>query len=107
MSIFLVETYVVKVERQASFTPLLNEFLEHKKNHAELFDGVLSWKLYKQSYGQMAGMYIEVWEYESLAQMDIINKRIFEDEVMKKINVEFHRLVEPATFSKCIWSPVA
>ena len=107
MSIFLVETYVVKVERQASFTPLLNEFLEHKKNHAELFDGVLSWKLYKQSYGQMAGMYIEVWEYKSLAQMEVINKRIFEDAGLKRIQEEFHQLLEPATFSKCIWSLVA
>ena len=107
MSILLIETYVVKAEKQAKFTPLLNEFLKYKMDHAQLFSGVKSWKLYKQDFGAIAGMYIEVWEYESLADMDKINKRIFEDEGMKKIGVEFHQLVEPATFSANIWSPVA
>lgn len=107
MSILLVETYVLKVESQAGFAPLLNEFIEYRNCHPQLFDGVLSWKLYKQSYGQIAGMYIEVWEYESLAQMDVINKRLFQDLELKRIQEEFHQLVEPATFAKCIWSPVA
>jgi hypothetical protein len=107
MSIFLVETYVVKAERQVEFTPLLNEFLKYKKGQEGLFNGLLSWKLYKQSYGQMAGMYIEIWEYESLAQMELINKRIFEDAGMKRIQEEFRQLVEPATFSASIWNPVA
>lgn len=107
MSILLVETYVVKVERQAGFEPLLNEFLDYKKNHLDLFEGVLSWKLYKQKYGPIGGMYVEMWEYEDIAEMDAINKRIFEDDVMKRINVEFHQLVEPATFSACVWNSVA
>ena len=107
MSIFLVETYVVKAEKQAEYTPLLNEFLKYKKDHAPLFSGLKSWKLYRQDFGAIAGMYIEVWEYGSLADMDKINKRIFQDEGMKKISVEFHQLVEPATFSVNIWSPVA
>jgi hypothetical protein len=107
MSIFLVETYVLKTEKSTEFTPLLNEFLKYKKEHAQLFEGLKSWKLYKQKYGQIAGLYIEMWEYESLAHMEDINKRIFEDEEMKRINEDFHQLVEPATFSASIWSPVA
>jgi hypothetical protein len=107
MSILLVETYVVKAEKIAEFTPLLNEFLKYKKDHAQLFDGVKSWKLYKQDYGQVSGLYIEMWEYENLAEMEKINKRIFEDEGMKGISEKFHQLVEPATFSANIWSPVA
>ena len=107
MSVLLVEMYVLKVEKQVGFEPLLNEFVDYKKSHPKLFDGVLSWKLYKQKYGSVGGMYIEVWEYDSLAQMDLINKRIFEDDVMKRISLEFHQLVEPATFSACIWNSVA
>jgi hypothetical protein len=107
MSILLVETYVVKVEKQAGFEPLLNQFLDYKKNHQELFKGVLSWRLYKQKYGAVGGMYIELWEYQNLAEMEEINKRIFEDAVMKRINVDFHNLVEPATFSSCIWTAVS
>ena len=107
MSIVLAETYVVKAERQDGFTPLLNEFLEYKKNHPELFRGVLSWKLYKQKYGPIGGMYVELWEYESVQEMEAINKRIFEDAGMKRIGADFHQLVEPATFSSCVWTSVA
>ena len=106
MSILLVETYVLKVEKQAGFEPLLNQFLDYRKNHPGIFTGVLSWKLYKQKYGPIGGMYIEMWEYEGLAEMDAINKRIFEDDVMKRINVEFHQLVEPTTSSACVWNSV-
>ena len=107
MSVFVVETYVVKAEKRAEFTPLLNEFLKYKKDHAQLFGGLKSWKLYKQDFGAIAGMYIEVWEYENMADMEKINQRIFEDEGMKKIQSAFHQLIEPATFSVNIWSPVA
>lgn len=107
MSILLVETYVVKAEKQAEYTPLLNEFLEFKKDHPQLFDGLKSWKLHKQDIGQPAGLYIELWEYESLANMEEIGGRIFADEGMKAISAAFHQLVEPATFSASIWSLVA
>lgn len=107
MSIMRVETYVVRAEKSTEFTTLLDEFLKFKKAHAPLFKGVKSWKLYKQDYGQPAGMYIEMWEYENLAQAEEIDKRIFSDEEMKKINSAFHKLVEPATFSASIWTKVA
>jgi len=106
MSILLVETYVLRVEKQADFGPLLNQFLDYKKNHADLFKGVLSWKLYKQKYGPISGMYVELWEYESVEEMEAINKRIFEDAGMKRIGADFHQLVEPATFSSCVWTSV-
>jgi hypothetical protein len=107
MSIIMVETYVVHAEKSMEFTTLLHEFLKFKKAHPQLFKGVKSWKLCKQDYGQPAGMYIEMWEYENLAQLEEIDKRIFSDKGVKKISAAFHKLVEPATFSVSIWSKVA
>ena len=107
MSIILVETYVVRAEKRAEFTPLLNEFLKFKEAHPQLFAGLKSWKLHKQDYGQPSGMYIEMWEYENLAQFEEIDRRIFSDEGMERISTAFHQLVEPATFSANIWSTVA
>ena len=107
MSIVLTETYVVKSESAAEFAPLLNEFLVYKSEHADLFAGLKSWKLYKHQIGQPAGLYIEMWEFESLAAMEEINARVFGDEGMKAIQGAFHNLVEPATFSSSIWRPVA
>jgi hypothetical protein len=107
MSIIVAEKYVVRVGKTMEFTALLGEFLKFKKSHPQLFKGVKSWKLYKQDFGQPAGMYVEMWEYENLAKLEEINNRIFSDESMKKINAAFHKLVEPATFSASIWSEVA
>jgi hypothetical protein len=91
MSIIVAETYVVHAEKSIEFGTLLEEFLKFKKSH----------------YGQPAGMYVEMWEYENLAQLEKIDRRIFSDKGMKKISAAFHELVEPATFSASIWSNVA
>ena len=107
MSIHLVETYVVRAEKRAEFNSLLNEFVTFKGSHPQLFQGLISWGLHKQYYGQPAGMFIEMWEYENLAELEKNDKRIFSDDQMKKISEAFHKLVEPATFSACIWSKVA
>jgi hypothetical protein len=106
MSIISVETYVVRTDKLVDFTALMDEFLKFKKTHPQLFKGVKSWKIYKQDYGRPAGMYVEMWEYGNLAQMEETNRRIFSDERMKKLNAVFHKLVEPATFSTAISSKV-
>lgn len=68
--------------------------------------GLKSWKLYKQEYGGISGLYIEMWEYESMSDMETISSKIFSDDGMKKISQGFHMLVEPTTFSASIWNSV-
>jgi hypothetical protein len=103
----MVETYVVKSEKREEFTPALNEFLRYKETHPDLFRGLRSWRLLRQEYGAVSGMYIEMWEFDSLAELEKNTDRIFADEGMKKISKGFHLLVDPATLSSNIWSPVA
>jgi hypothetical protein len=105
--VFVVETYVVKSEKREEFTPALNEFLRYKETHPDLFSGLRSWRLLRQDYGAVAGMYIEMWEFDNLAEMEKHTDRIFADDGMKKISKGFRQLVDPATFSCNIWSPVA
>lgn len=107
MSIFLVETYVVRAEQKEEYLKQLDAFVKFKKDHAQLFEGLISWKLLKQDLGQPAGMYIELWEYENLGDYEESDGRIFADAGMKEISRKFHLLVDPATFTASIWSPVA
>ena len=107
MSIFLVETYVVRAEKLSEFDPALNEFLKFKETRSELFKGLRSWKLLKQEYGGVSDMYIEMWEFDSLAAMETMNARLSSDEGMKRIGRKFHELVESTSFSANIWYPVA
>jgi len=86
MSIFMVETYVVKSEKREEFTPALNEFLKYKEENPELFKGLKSWRLLRQEFGGISGLYVEMWEFESMADLEKITERIFSDEGMKKIS---------------------
>ncbi len=106
MSVFVVETYVVRAEKESKFEPALKEFLEFKERHEDLFAGLKSWKLFKQEFGAIGGMYIEMWEYEDIAEMDRISTRIFSAEGMKRIQSGFHLLIEPSTFSTSLWTSV-
>jgi hypothetical protein len=107
MSVLVVETYVVRAEKLDEFGPALQEFLDFKGRNPELFLGLVSWRLWKQEYGGVSDMYVEMWEYESLAEVERVSDRIFADEQMKKIGRRFHQLVESASFSTSIWYPVA
>jgi hypothetical protein len=107
MSIFLVETYLPKQEKQAEFDALLKEFLRFKKENPKVFEGLKSWKLLQQEFGGIGNLYIEMWEFESLQEMEKCNARIFENKVMKRIQAEFHTLIEHATFARFIWNTVA
>jgi len=107
MSVFLVETYVVRAEKLSELDPALNEFLQFKETRPDLFNGLRSWKLLKQEYGGVSDMYIEMWEFDSLAAMEAIDSRLSSDDEMKRIGRKFHELVEATSFSASIWYPVA
>jgi hypothetical protein len=107
MSVLVVETYVVRAEKRDAYDPALREFLDFKARNPDLFEGLISWHLWRQEYGGVSDMYVEMWEYENIIEMVRVSDRIFDDEGMKKISHGFHQLVEPATFTAAIWSPVA
>ena len=107
MSIFLVETFLTKHEKKAEFDALLKEFLRFKKENSKVFEGLKSWKLLQQEFGGVGNLYIEMWEFENLQEMEKCNARIFENKEMKRINTEFHTLIDHATFARFIWNSVA
>jgi hypothetical protein len=57
--------------------------------------------------GGVGNLYIEMWEFEKLQEMEKCNARIFENKVMKRIQVDFHTLIEHAIFVRFIWNTVA
>ena len=107
MSVFLVETYLAKHEKQAEFDTLLKEFLKFKKENPKVFEGLKSWRLLQQEYGGIGNLYIEMWEFESTQQMEKCNERVFAHKEMKRINKEFHTLIDHTTFARYVWNTVA
>lgn len=106
MTVFLVETYLARTEKKNEFQSLLEEFLRFKKENPKVFEGLKSWKLLQQEYGGIANMYIEMWEFESLLEMEKCNTRIFKNAEMKRIQAEFQTLIDYATFTRFLWNTV-
>jgi hypothetical protein len=106
LGIFRVESYVVKSERREEFTSALNEYLRYRETHPDLFKGLKSWKILRQEYGALTGMYMEIAEFESLAELETTTNRVHQHEEMKRIITRFYELLDPATLSDSIWSPV-
>lgn len=107
MTIILVETYLVKPGRQAEFDALLGKFLRFKEGNPTLFRGVKSWRLMRQVFGGVGDLYIEMKEFKSLKSMEEARERVYATREMKRIKAEFQALIEPATYSRSVWSAVA
>lgn len=107
MSITLVETYLVRHEKQAEFQSSLKEFIKYKDGHPKLFEGLKSWRLLQQFYGGIANTYVEMWEFDSLPEMEKCSARVFKTKAMKKLNADFYDDIVNATFTRSIWKTIA
>jgi len=109
MTIFLVETYVVKPERQADFTAYrkkLSQWMK-KKQGREVFKEVKSYKAFTQRFGGNYGGYVEMWEFENLADFEKCNNKQLQSEYLtKQVAPELAAFVVPATYSVSVWNPV-
>jgi hypothetical protein len=106
MSVFVVETYLVAPEKREKFKLLMRRLLEYKKENPKLFEEVRSLKLFSQMFGGIAGTYIEMWEFDGMADLEKCWKQEDQDEEFMKIHQEFLQLIDPTTFSMKIWNSV-
>jgi len=106
MSVFVIETYVVKPEKQGEYQSLMRRLLEYKKQNPQLFKEVKSFRLFHQMFGGLAGAYIEMWEFDSIADLEKCWIEESKNEGFMKIHKEFTLFVEPTTFSINVWSAV-
>ena len=107
MATFMVETYVIKPEKQADFPAFVKKFFAWKEKRPELFKEVKSYKMFAQMLGGNWGGYVEMWEFESLADVEKCFSRVMQDkEFMTTIYPEFATLEVPGTDSINIWNSV-
>jgi hypothetical protein len=106
MTVFIVQTYVARPDKGEELSVALDEIRNYKEARPKLFSGVKSWKLFKQEFGGISGMYMEMWEFSSLADMENNTERLHADEGIKKMIQEFHHLIESTSFSTSIWHQI-
>jgi hypothetical protein len=103
MTIFVVETYVVKPEKLSEFTAYKEKW---KKFFAKWLKEVKSYKMFIQLFGGNWGGYVEMWEFENLADCEKFFNRVMQSNYTKELYPEFASLVVPATYSISAGNPV-
>jgi hypothetical protein len=103
MTVFMVETYVVKPEKLSEFTAYKEKW---KKFFAKWLKEVKSYKMFTQLFGGNWGGYVEMWEFENLADCEKFFNRVMQSDYTTKLYPEFASLVVPATYSISAWNPV-
>ncbi len=105
MSVFLAETYCVSFEKMDQLALLLKKATSLIKERPEKFRGLKSYQAFSQMVGEFGG-HTEIWEFESMNDIDALFKTMFSDEELKKIPQEFFSLVESGSYSTQVWTCV-
>ncbi len=106
MSVFFVETYTVGFEKMDQVASLFKKATSLFVERPEKFKGLKSYQAFSQTVGELGG-HIEIWEFESMNDIDALFKTMFGDEELKKIPQEFFSLVQPGTYRSQVWNAVA
>jgi len=104
MSVFVVDTHVVKPEKQEEYVSLMQRLRKYMKEKPETFRELKSIKLFTQTFGGVYGAYVELVEYNSLADYEKLISRILKDEGFMKLFQEIMLLMESGTFSLNVWN---
>ena len=106
MTILTVDKWMVKPEKQAEHKKLMKKFHKFMKDNAEKFKEMKLLGEYTQMFGGVSGMYVWLVEYDSLADLEKLNKRMEKDEEAKKLMQEWMPLIDPASASTNVWTAV-
>jgi hypothetical protein len=108
MAVFIVETYVIKPEKQAEFTAYKRKWKKFFtfKEKPQLFKEVKSQKMFTQVFGGNSNGYVEIWEFDNLADLEKFFNRLMKSDYATKLAPEFASLIVPATRSMSIWNSV-
>ena len=77
MTLFKVETYVIRPEKQEEYRAVMKKWAAYIKKNEEKCKELKSWKLFSQMTGNNSGGYVELAEFESLADCEKFMHRIF------------------------------
>ena len=106
MTIFSVETFIVKPDKLGEFPAVLKKFETWMKKHPDLFKEVKSVKVFSHMLGGNWGGYVQMWEYENFADFEKSMNKSMKSDFMTKLNAEFASLIVAGSYSSMIWNSV-
>lgn len=106
--VFKVEMYVIKSEKREEYRAIMKKWAVYIKKNEEKCKELKSWRLFSQMTGDNSGEYVEMAEFDSLADYEKFMRRIFHgnDKFIAAIVSGFTTCVVPGTYSMNIWNSV-
>jgi hypothetical protein len=102
----MVETFIIKPDKLEEFTTGFKIFETWMKERPELYTEVKSHKLFSHMLGGKWGGYVEMWEFENLANFEKWVNKLMQSDFMTTIYPQFAILEVPGTDSIEIWNSV-
>lgn len=108
MTVFKVETYVIKPEKQEEYRTTMKKWAAYIKKNKEKCKELRSWKLFSQIISSNAGGYVEMSEFENLTDYEKFISKTFHgpEQFFKMIMSVFTTCIVPGTYSVSIWNSV-
>jgi hypothetical protein len=107
MTIFMVETFVVKLDKLGEFMAFHKKFKAWMEKRLDEYKEVKSHKVFSHMLGGNWGGHVVMWEVENLAGLEKFWGRSMQDkEWLTEFRPQLMALIVPGTYSINIWSPV-
>lgn len=106
MTVVMVESFVVQPDKHAQFAAALQTIRDYKNANPATFKEMKSKAVFSQLFGGVADRYIELNEFDSMADAEMYLTRIFNDEEFMKRYTKAKLLLVPATYSLEVWKSV-
>jgi len=106
MTVFVIWTWVVKPEKQEEHNRMMQRYLKYIKENPEISRVVKSMKVFTQTFGGIYGSYVQLIEYNSLADYERLQGRLLKDKEYMEILQEFMLVIDPAKLSVNVWNAV-
>jgi len=105
MTIWMVQTYVVKPENQADLEVLLRNINKMMKDKPEKFKGLQSYKTFTHKVGSI-GTYVEMYEFPDMGVFEKWYDGAFIDKDILKLYEDWMSQIVPESYTMHLWSPI-
>ena len=104
MTVVVVFKWLVKPEKQAAHDRMMQRYVKWMKENptAEL----RSYRILTQMFGGIYGSYIELMEFDNIADFEKVFERNMKDKEFAAIMQETVQVTEPATLCFEVWNAV-
>jgi len=105
MSYVFVLTYGIKDGKREEYLALMKKYRKMMKTDPKFSEVLISWRLFEQEYGGVAGTYVEMYEFKSMK--DLRKSDLLEPKWFKEFMTEWHKIKDQHTpVTKSIWNTV-